>query len=341
MKFTKIIALALALVMLVCAVAACGGPDDTTPADTKPVDNTTPADTKPADTEPANDCPHSRKMELPNKHVDPTCTTDGRDVEQCRSCKEEIITVIPASHKYSPLMSVDGAYTKHICTVCADVYVVDADGAKVEDYSAIEFPIFLASFNDITSIKQIADKFDGFSYKDDFAANVVNYEDEVESISYVNVPTGTSIQNPNGYFEINDDNNQFAEKEFTVSFLAEFEEYPLTGYLNLLTWGIGGEEYVLIKIDGVGNVYVIGNDKAVATYLDKGWDELVVTVNPVTGDVKVTFTADMLDKDAKVSTGTGKLGTSVTGKTGSYLRFFDDEGQFEAGIDEILFSVAK
>ena len=45
--------------------------------------------------------------------------------------------------------------------------------------------------------------------------------------------------------------------------------------------------------------------------------------------------------DGKTATGAGKLGASATGKTGSSVRFFDNQGQFEAYIDEILMSVAK
>ena len=338
MKFTKIMALALALMMLVCAVAACGGPsDETLPTETDPVE-TDPVVTDPAETDPVEeDCKHTRTREIPGSRVEPTCTVDGKYTLICRSCDLEWDEPIPAGHTYSPLKSTDGTHTKYFCTVCADVYVEDANGVKVEDYSAIEFPFFFASFDDIANIDNIADKFDGVTYKDAFATQVVTFNDGEETNSYANVPAGSSAQNSNGYFEITDDANAFAEKLFTISFVAKFDEYPLSGMLDLLTWNIGGTEYVLVKVDGVGDVYVIGNDKKVATYSDKGWDKLTVVVDPATGKVEVDF----VGADNTTATGEGKLGAAATGKTGSYVRFFDDQGQFEAYIDEVLMSVAK
>ena len=337
MKFTKIMALVLALMMLVCAFAACGGPgEDTSLDETDPVTDA-PETNAPETDAPVEECKHTRTREIPGTRVEPTCTVDGKYTVVCRSCDLEWDEPIPSGHAYSPLKSLDGAYTKQYCTVCADVYVEDANGAKVEDYSAIEFPFFYASFDDIANIENVADKFEGVSYKDAFATQVVTFTDGEETNSYANVPTGSSAQNSNGYFEVKDDENAMAAKTFTVSFAAKFDEYPLTGKLNLLTWGIGGTEYVLLAVDGIGDIYVIGNDKAVATYSDKGWDTVSVEVDPATGAVKVTFEG----ADDKTATGTGKLGASATGKTDSYLRFFDDAGQFEAYIDEILVAVAK
>mgnify|MGYP002513235585 CR=1 FL=1 len=56
-----------------------------------------------------------------------------------------------------------------------------------------------------------------------------------------------------------------------------------------------------------------------------------------TGKVGVTFAG----ADQKTATGSGKLGASATGKTDSSIKFFDNQGQFEAYIDEVLMSVAK
>ena len=53
--------------------------------------------------------------------------------------------------------------------------------------------------------------------------------------------------------------------------------------------------------------------------------------------VEVEFTG----ADGKTATGEGKLGASATGKTDSSVKFFDNQGQFEAYIDEVLMSVAK
>ena len=336
MKFTKIMALVLALMMLVCAFAACGGPgEDTLPDETDPV--TEAPETNAPETDAPEECKHTRTREIPGTRVEPTCTVDGKCRMVCRSCDLEWDEPIPAGHAYSPLKSTDGTHTKYFCKVCSDVCVEDANGVKVEDYSAIEFPFFRAYFDDIVNIENVADIFDGVSYKDAFATQVVTFTDGEETKSYANVPTGSSAQNSNGYFELKDDENAFASKKFTIAFSAYFDEYPLTGKLNLLTWNIGGTEYVILAVGGIGDVYVIGNDKAVATYSDKGWDTVTVEVDPATGKVDVTF----VDANGNTATGAGKLGASVTGKTDSYVRFFDDKGQFEAYIDEILFSVAK
>lgn len=337
MKFTKIMALVLALMMLVCAFVACGDPgEDTLPGETDPI--TDAPETNAPETDDSEECMHTRKRERAGTRVEPTCTVDGKHTMFCRSCDLEWDEPIPPTgHTYSPLKSIDGTHTKYFCTVCSDVYVEDANGVKVEDYSAIVFPFFYASFDDIVNIENIADKFDGVSYKDAFATQVVTFTDGEETNSYANVPTGSSAQNSNGYFEVKDDENAMAAKSFTISFAAKFDEYPLTGELNLLTWGIGGTEYVLLTVDGIGDIYVIGNDKAVATYSDKGWDTVTVEVDPATGAVEVSFEG----ADGKTATGTGKIGASATGKTDSYVRFFDDAGQFEAFIDEILVTVAK
>ena len=340
MKFTKILALTLALMMLVCAFAACDGttddttaPDVTEPNVTEPTDDTT----APADETEESDCKHTRTREVPGSRVEAGCTVDGKYTVICRSCDLTWDEVIPASHMYTTLASTDGQYTKYFCSVCSDVYVEDATGAKVADFSAIEFPFFVAEFDDIADIKNVADKFEGISYADAFATQVVTFTDGEETNSYANVPTGSSAQNANGFFALKDDANAFAQKVFTVEFQAKFDEYPLTGALNLLTWTIGGTEYVLLTVDGIGDIKVIGNDKAVATFSDKGWDKVIVKVDPATGKVEVSFAG----ADGKTVTGEGKLGASATGKTDSTVKFFDKVGQFEAYIDGIRISVAK
>ena len=335
MKFTKILALTLALMMLVCAFAACGGdPADTTePVVTDPVE-TEPVETEPAETEA--DCKHTRTKEVPGSLVEATCTVDGKYTLICRSCDLTWDEVIPAAHTYSPLASMDGQYTRYFCVVCSDTYVSDANGAKVEDYSAIEFPFFIASFDDIDDVKNIADKFAAdIDYKDAFATQVVDFVDGEETNSYANVPTGSSEQNKNGYFELTDKNNAFASKTFTVAFNVRFDEYPVTETLDILSWTIGGTEYALVKVDNAGNIFVIGNSKAVAKFSDKGWDKVSVVVDPATGKVELSFEG----ADNTTVIGEGKLGASATGKTDSFVRFFDDQGQFEAYIDEIVMSV--
>ena len=337
MKFTKIMALALALMMLVCAFASCGGETVTEAPETEGPVATDPVETQPTETEPVEECKHTRTREVPGSRVEAGCTTDGKYTMICRSCDLTWDEVIPAAHMYSPLKSTDGNYTKHFCSVCSDVYVEDANGQKVADYSAIEFPFFFASFDDIADIKNIADKFADIDYASAFATQVVTFTDGEETNSYANVPTGSSAQNANGYFELKDINNAFAGKVFTISFMAKFDEYPLSGALDLLTWTIGGTEYKLLTVDGIGDIYTVGNNKAVASFSDKGWDKVTVKVDPATGKIDVTF----VGADGKTAEGTGKLGASATGKTDSFVRFFDDQGQFEAYIDEVLMSVAK
>ena len=339
MKFTKILALTLALMMLVCAFAACGGdPVDTTeaPVVTDAPTVTDAPDTGAAETEDS-DCKHTRTREVPGSRVEAGCTVDGKYTVICRSCDLTWDEVIPAAHMYSGLKSTDGQYTKYFCSVCSDVYVADANDQKVADFSAIEFPFFYTSFDELADIKNVADKFEDIDYKGAFATQVVTFTDGEETNSYANVPTGSSAQNANGYFELTDKNNAFASKVFTIGFSARFDEYPLTGALDLLTWTIGGTEYVLLTVDGIGDIHVIGNDKAVASFSDKGWDKVSVKVDPATGKVDVTFEG----ADAKTATGSGKLGASATGKTESFVKFFDNQGQFEAYIDEVLMSVAK
>lgn len=338
MKFTKILALTLALMMLVCAFAACGGETvDTTEApDVTDAPDTQAPDTQAPETEDA-DCKHTRTKEVRGSRVEAGCTTDGKYTIICRSCDLTWDEVIPAAHMYTTLASTDGQYTKYFCSVCSDVYVADAAGNKVADFSAIEFPIFYTSFDELADIKNVADKFEDIDYKDAFATQVVTFTDGEETNSYANVPTGSSAQNANGYFALADKNNAFASKVFTIGFNARFDEYPLTGKLDLLSWTIGGTEYVLLQVDGIGDIYVIGNDKAVASFSDKGWDKVTVKVDPATGKVDVTFEG----ADQKTATGSGKLGASATGKTDSSIKFFDNQGQFEAYIDEVLMSVAK
>ena len=281
------------------------------------------------------DCPHSDVESIVSKPF--TCTEDGMCTKICRVCNFEWNEVLPASHKYFTVNSLDKEYVKYTCTACGDVYVEDTDGEKVEDASSIVFPMLYASFDDITYIDNIADKFEGISFKSAFATMVVTFTDGEESSSYVNIPTGTSAQNPNGYFEITDNKNAFASETFTISFYAMFEEYPVSGTLDLLSWTIGGTEYVLLTVDEAGNIFVIGNDDAVAPFSDKGWDKITVTVDPATGEIAF----ELSGADGKAVTGEGDLGASATGETDSHLRFFDSKNQFEAFIDEICISLAN
>ena len=337
MRFTKILALVLALMVLVSAFAACGG--DVVETEAPANETEAPAN----ETEAPNDCAHSRTREVPGSRVEPTCDTDGKYTVICRSCDATWDEILPAVHTYKTLNSTDGAYVKYTCEVCGYVYVADAEGAAVEDYSAIEFPFFYTSFDGLEDVRDIASMFEGVEYVSNWAAQVVElptgeFDDNGEAIFeyYINIPTGNSSQNKNGELVLKDTENAFAAKKFTVSFAAKFDEFSAEK-MAILTWTIGGQELALVSVDSLGYIYVIGNSKSVARFSDKGWDTVAVEVDPANGNVNFKFVSAIGEEVAA----TGKLGASVAGKTESLIKFMGQVSEYEAYLDEILFSVAK
>ena len=129
MKFTKIFALALALMMLACAFAACGGdtvdttepvvtdPVVTEPAETEPAE-TDPVETEPAVTEPvAVECEHDYGT---GKKVNATCQSEGYTEYTCKKCGE--------TKKENVVGKVDHLYTT--VTLVAATCTVDGETAQ-------------------------------------------------------------------------------------------------------------------------------------------------------------------------------------------------------------------
>ena len=325
MKFTRLLALAMVLMMLVSCFVACGDDPVETEPETKETEPkvtepkvTEPEETEPEETEP---CKHPRMKD--GEFVPATCTVDGYKVTICRLCDEEFKEVIPAAHIEAPLTSVDGNYIKYTCTVCGESRVTDKDGAVVADASAIDFPFFVATFN---GKADMADVMKGFGEvaigKNEFAFVVDN---KAAENGYVNVPSGSSNIAPNGYFTIVDLNSKLATGDFSVKFDVQFVENTLEP-IALLTWIVDGVEYKLVTIDSACKLAVLGSAET-AVLVDKGWDEIQVQVDVDTG----AFYVDL--NGARIAT--GNLGATLKGKTGSEIKFFEGASQFEANMDNI------
>ena len=332
MKFTKLMALALVLVMIVSAFAACGGTTETetdAPETNAPETNapeTNAPETEPGketEKEPENDCEHPENRRREMDRQNPTCTEGGYVTYLCRICNEQFTVQLDATHTYGEMKSVDGKYTKYSCVNCDDSYVADENGAVVADASAIAFPFFVADF---AGKESLADAVAGYSdvklVKEEFVDVVVNAED---GSAYLNVPTGTSAVAPNGYFTLADVNNKLATKDFSIKFAVKFFEYP-TEAISLLTWTLGGTEYDLLTLDATGKISVLGTEQS-KVLVDKGWDVIEVCFDVETSDYYVYMNEELFAK--------GNIGASVAGKTESSLRFFEGASQFEAYVDDM------
>ena len=324
MKFTKLMALALVLVMLVSAFVACGGGNTETTPDTttKPVES----DPKETEKDPADetiDCVHPKWREV--EVVDPTCTEDGYKLSRCTRCQAEQKEPIPAAHIEASLTSVDGNYIKYTCVVCGQARVTDKNGAAVADASAIKFPFFVADFT-FEDKAEMADVVAGYG---DIALGDVKYvfvtNNKAAGNGYANVPSGSSDEVPNGYFVIKDVNNKLATGDFSVKLDVQFTEMPLAD-IALLTWNVGGSAYELVTVNEKGEISVLGASGAVALE-DKGWDTIEVKVDVDSGSVFVDLNGKRV--------ATGKIGAAVSGKTDSSVKFFEAASQFEANIDNI------
>ena len=330
MKFTKLMALALVLAMMVSAFAACGGdkPVETEPAETQPKPVVTePVVTEPEETEPEETeaCKHPRLKD--GELVPATCTADGYKITICRLCDEEFKEVLPAAHIEAPLASTDGNYIKYTCTVCGEARVTDKDGNAVADASAIAFPFFTADFEGKADMTEVMLGFGEVALGANEFVFVVN--NAAAGNAYVNVPSGTSNIAPNGFFTINDTNAKLATGDFSVKFDVQFVEIP-TDEMALLTWNVGGASYEIVTIDDEANLSVIGATASVALE-DKGWDSIEVQVDVDSGSVFVNLNGN------RVAAGT--LGASVAGKTDSSIKFFESVGQFEANVDNIAIAM--
>lgn len=328
MKFTKLMALVLVLVMLVSAFAACGGDTETDPPatetdapETDPKQNETETDPPATETDPPCDHPESRRREI--DRVNPTCDEDGYVDYLCRLCNEEWRETLPKTHTYGELKSNDGKYTKFTCVFCGDTYVVDENGEKVADASAIDFPFFNSDF---TGSDDLSDAVAGFSDVKLTAQEFVGFvTNAAEGNTYINIPTGTAAIAPNGFFELTDVNNKLTARDFSVSFKVQLTEYPSTE-IALLTWKLGGTEYKLITINDAGKLAVLGSDQAKAL-TDKGWDTVELCFDNETGDYYVYMNGEIFAK--------GSVGIAVAGKTESAIKFFEGASQFEAYMDDV------
>ena len=325
MKFTKLMALALVLVMLVSSFVACGGTGDTeTQAPETQAPETEPKETESetdAETEPPCEHPESRQKKI--DEVAPTCTENGYIDYRCSMCGDILREEIPAAHTYGTVLSYDGKYTKHACSACGSFYVTDEAGATVEDASAIEFPFLVADFTDATDVASSFGKFSDIKFVGGaFVALVVN---AAEGNTYINIPFGSAAVAPNDYFELSDVNNKLTTKDFSIKMSVQFAEYPVDE-IALLTWQLGGTEYKLLTLNSDGVVAVPGATQN-AVLKDKGWDIIEVRFDIETGDYYAYLNEDLFAK--------GNIGVAVSGKTDSVVRFFEGVSQFEAYADDI------
>ena len=320
MIFTKLMAFALVLLMAVSAFAACNGknPPDTTPETTAP-ETTAPETTVPEETTPAG-CLHKNSLKKTGNDKSPTCTEEGYIERKCTRCNEIVRQPVEKiAHTSSKVKSVDGKYTREVCSTCGDVSIVDEAGMPVADVSAIEFPLFAATLVGIENLEELSTLFEGFSVTPKFA-NIVKNDPNGEL--YLNIPAGNVKYAPNGCLDLNDLNAQLIGKAFVLTFDARYEELP-TGVTALLTWTVDGNSQVLLSCDKNGN-YINAAGDVVAKCSKKGWDNF-----------KVEFAADgrytIYLKDAQIAT--GKV---VASGASSVIRFFDLKNQFEAYLTNII-----
>lgn len=324
MKFTKLMALALVLVMVVAAFVACGEP-----AETKPDSTSTPTTTdteKPETvetTEPVETaCTHKNSLKKTGNDKDPTCTEEGYIERQCAKCGEKVYEAIEKlPHNYSEIKSVDGKYTKKVCSMCKEIVIVDENDTVVTDTSAIVFPMLSATFEGVDQLDDIANLFEGFAFTPKFANIVKN---DPSGDIYLNIPSGDVLVAPNGYLELSDLKNQLVGQAFTLKFSMKFEELP-TALTAMLTWTVDGNAQTLLSLDSNGK-YTDATGKAVADCKGKGWDNFTVEF---AADGSYTISLE----DAKIAE--GKVVT--TGST-SVFRFMDDKNQFEGYLDSIIVS---
>ncbi len=322
MKFTKLMALVLVLLMTVAVFAACGNDPaktdpETTPEEATP-DETTPEETTADD----NACKHKNSLKKTGNDKAATCTEEGYIEYKCTKCGGfEYRPIDKLAHTYGSFKSVDDKYTKKVCSMCKGEVVEDAAGAVVADYSAIKFPLFAGSFDGVETLDDVAALFNGFGLTPTMA-NIVKNDPNGEI--YLNIPSGNVSYAPNGCLDIIDEKAALVGKAFTLKFLARYEEAPLEK-TALLTWTVDGKEQVLLSADIKTN-YIDAKGANVAKSPNKGWDSFKVEFT-ASGDYTIYM------NDAKIAT--GKVAT--TGST-SVIRLFDNQSQFEAYLDEVIIS---
>ncbi len=317
MKFTKFLALALVVVMAVFALASCGKPAETTGEG--PETTLAPETTQDPNSEA---CTHKNSLKKTGNDKAATCTEEGYVERKCTKCDEVVQQKVDMlAHAYSEVKSLDGKYTRKVCSMCKGVVVVDEAGAEVADASAIVFPLFSGTFEGVNTLADVANLFEGFNLTPMFA-NIVKNDPNGEI--YLNIPSGNVAVAPNGCLDLVDETAQLVGEAFTLTFLARYEETP-SAPTALLTWNVDGNAQVILSGDSEGN-YLNAAGDVLATSAGKGWDSF-----------KVVFAADgsytVSLNDAQIGTGT----VVTTGATSS-IRFFDSKNQFEAYLDEIIIS---
>lgn len=320
MKFTKLMTLALVLVMIVSVFAACGkDPVDTTPPDTTdPVTTEPPVETDPPETE----CTHRNALRKTGMDKAATCTEEGYIERKCTNCgyiDHELQEKLP--HAYNEVESVDGKYVQKTCATCKDVVVTDVAGNIVTDVANIAFPIFAVDFTVSNTLADVSALFEGFTAVEAGTfGNIVTTNPNGER--YINVPTGDYGVNKNGRFELTDENKALAGG-FTLKFDAQYADFP-KDRTPLLTWIVDGQNYVMLSVDAKGDIYNSANEK-IASSKDKGWDSFEVVVK-----ADGTYTVSM--DGTAVGTGT----TVATVSTSSAIKFFDNSSEFEGYLDNIV-----
>lgn len=320
MKLTKLLTIALVLVMLVSAFAACGGdPVDTTPPDTTdPVTTEPPVETDPPETE----CTHRNALRKTGMDKDPTCTEEGYIERKCTNCGYIDIEVIEKTpHSYNEIKSVDGKYSKKACSVCKEIIYTDEAGNIVTDVTGVAFPIFSVDFTAVSTLAEVSALFDGFkAVEAGTFGNIVTTNPNGER--YINVPTGDYGVNKNGRFELTDENKALAGG-FVLKFDAQYADFP-KDRTPLLTWIVDGQNYVMLSVDAKGDIYNSANEK-VAASKDKGWDSFEIVVK---ADGTYTITVN------GTAVGAGTTASAVS--TSSALKFFDNSSEFEGYLDNIV-----
>lgn len=318
----KMLALVLSLMMLVSCFVACGDKPVETTAEqtTEKIETTQVETTQPVETT-EKVCDHKNKLKKTGIVKAPTCVEEGYTEYICQSCKVKVQAPIEkVPHSYSQLPSIDGQYVKYVCYVCMDSYVTNKEGVKIEDASAISFPLFFADFEGVNKLEDYTALYPDYTF--DLAksyANVVKNNPNGEK--YLNIPTGNYGIAQNGRLCINDTKNSLVGG-FTLSFSMQFPNFP-KDKMPLVTWGLDGKDYVLLSIDDKGNVYNAADTK-IGTSKDKGWDTVEIKM-AADGNYTVTLNG--------ATAGTGSV--TVTGTTGSTLTFMGLVSEFEAYFDNI------
>jgi hypothetical protein len=264
-------------------------------------------------------CTHKNSLKKTGNNQDATCTQEGYIEYKCTICGGfEYRAIEKLAHIYIPVKSVDGQYVKKVCTMCRSELVLDQNGNTVLDPSEILFPVFGTSFDGVVELSDLEAIFADFALTPYFAT-VINTDPSGDV--YLNVPAGRGSVVSNGYFEIEDKFGQLVSQAYELSFFVKYEEFP-TENTALLTWTLDGTPNVILSANKSGQ-YLDASGNVIGETKGKGWDRVEIRVAS-TGAYAVYLNGEKVATDSLIS-----LGTS------SVFRFFDDQNQFEACLDEL------